>query len=310
MPEKGRGKILHSVLCFGLAALVAAVPLAPRGASADWRDEISVLRIGVVTGVNAIYRQAQLEPFRLYLEARTALPVEIVPLPTFDALIEAQSSARVQYGIYSATAFSSAASSCRCVEPLAVPTAAGGETGFHAILVARSDGPIRSLADAKDSRLALAGPDSVAGRLLPMKAFEAEGIVASDYFSEVLDKADPEMALTALLAGETDIAAAWSSLAGDETAGYSFGSLSALVAEGSLSMDQIRIVWQSPLIPFGPHAVRNDLPGELKTLLGNALTAMAYEDPAALDAVDRSGGGGFVSADASLFASTDALIAR
>ena len=74
-------------------------------------------------------------------------------------------------------------------------------------------------------------------------------------------------------------------------------------------MDQIRIVWQSPLIPFGPHAVRTDLPAELKTLLSGALTAMAAEDPAALDAVDRSGGRGFVSADAGLFAPTDALVA-
>jgi phosphonate transport system substrate-binding protein len=301
--------ILSSV-CSGLMAFTAALLLAGGSASADWRDTFSVLRIGVVTGANAIFRQAQLEPFRLYLEARTALPVEIVSLPTYDALIEAQSSSRVQYGIYSATAFSSAASTCHCVEPLAVPTAAGGETGFHAILVARADGPIRSLADAKGTRLALAAPDSVAGRLHPMKAFEAEGIVAADYFSEVLDKTDPEMALTALLAGEADLAAAWSSLAGDEAAGYSFGNLASLVAEGSLSMDQIRIVWQSPLIPFGPHAVRTDMPEELKTLLGNALTAMAYEDPAALDAVDRSGGGGFVSADASLFAPTDALLAR
>jgi hypothetical protein len=52
------------------------------------------------------------------------------------------------------------------------------------------------------------------------------------------------------------------------------------------------------------------MPEELKTLLADALTAMAGEDPAALDAVDRTGGGGFVSADASLFAPTDALIAR
>ena len=50
-------------------------------------------------------------------------------------------------------------------------------------------------------------------------------------------------ALTALLAGEADLAAAWSSLSGDEAAGYSFGSLTSLVAEGGLSMDQIRIVW-------------------------------------------------------------------
>lgn len=299
----------YSLRRSGLAALAASLLLAPAAASADWRDSFSVLRVGVMTGANAVYRKAQLEPFRLYLEARTALPVEIVPLPTYAALIEEQSSARIHYGIYSATAFSSAAAACRCVEPLVIPTAPGGETGFHALLVARSDSAINSLADAKGARLALAGPDSVTGRLLPMKAFEAEGI-ATDYFSEILDEADPETALSALLAGEADLAAAWSSLTGDEAAGYSFGSLTSLVAKGDLSMDRIRIVWRSPLIPFGPHAVRSDMPAELKTLLSGALTAMAEEDPAAFDAVDRSGGKGFVSAAASLFAPTDALVAR
>jgi phosphonate transport system substrate-binding protein len=286
------------------ATILCVVP----PAMADWRDGFSVLRVGVVTGANALYRQAQLEPFRLYLEARTALPVEIIALPTYAALIEAQSASRIHYGIYSATAFSTAAAACRCVEPVAIPTAPGGETGFHAILVARSDGPIETLAAAKATRLALAGPDSVAGRLMPMKAFAEEGIAAPD-FAEILDTADAEMAVTALLAGEADVAAAWSSLSGDVASGYSFGTLTALVAEGGLAMDQIRIIWQSPLIPFGPHAVRTDLPAELKALLADSLTAMAAEDPVALDAIDRSGGKGFVAADAALFRPTDTLIA-
>lgn len=292
-------------LCFAVfATILCAVP----PAMADWRDGFSVLRVGVVTGANALYRQAQLEPFRLYLEARTALPVEIIALPTYAALIEAHSASRVHYGIYSATAFSTAAAACRCVEPVAIPTAPGGETGFHAILVARSDGPIETLAAAKATRLALAGPDSVAGRLMPMKAFAEEGIAAPD-FAEILDTADAEIAVTALLAGEADVAAAWSSLSGDAASGYSFGTLTALVAEGGLAMDQIRIIWQSPLIPFGPHAVRTDLPADLKALLADSLTAMAAEDPAALDAIDRSGGKGLVAADAALFRPTDTLIA-
>ena len=101
--------------------------------------------------------------------------------------------------------------------------------------------------------------------------------------------------------GEADLVVAWSSLTGDRSAGYSFGILNTLVAEGGLAMDQIRVVWQSPLIPFGPHAVRSDLPDDLKPLVAEALLAMASESPAALDAVDRFGGLGFVAADAALY---------
>ena len=44
-----------------------------------------------------------------------------------------------------------------------------------------------------------------------------------------------------------------------------------MVAEGMLAMDRIRIVWQSRLIPFGPHALRTNLPSELKGILSGAL---------------------------------------
>ena len=64
-----------------------------------------------------------------------------------------------------------------------------------------------------------------------------------------------------LFTDEADLAAGWSSLAGDAASGYSFGVFTRMVPAGALSMDRLKIVWQSPLIPFGPHVVRRDLPG-------------------------------------------------
>jgi phosphonate transport system substrate-binding protein len=294
----------------GRVGLLALSLLAAAGlARADWRDDVTMLRVGVLTGANAPYRLLQLQPFKAYLEARTALPVEIVPAENYDALIAAQVGSRVDYAVESATAFVTAAARCDCVEALAVPTRSGGEAGFFALLVARADSPIKTLSDARGARLALASEDSIAGRLLQMKAFETEGIVAQDFFSGIVDLRDPEAAITALLAGEADLAVAWSSLSGDQAAGYSFGVLADLVAEGGLAMDQIEIVWQSALIPFGPHAIRSDLPDDLKQLLSRALLDVARDDPVAYDAVDRFSGRGFVAAAAGLYAPIAALIA-
>jgi phosphonate transport system substrate-binding protein len=294
-----------------LAALLTLLMAAayPAAGFADWRDDIKVLRVGFLAGDNPTYRTTQLEPFRAYLEGKLGIPVELVPSPTYDALIEAQSGGRIQYAIYSAASFATAAALCRCVEPVAVPTAADGGEGFYSILIARADGPIRSLADAKGARLALAGEDSVAGRLVPLKAFAGEGIVPSEYFSAVIDRPDPKAAVAALLAGEADLAVGWSSMTGDYATGYSTGVLTEMVGSADLTMDEIRVVWQSPLIPFGPHAVRSDLPVELRALLSAALLAMATENPEALVAVDRSGGGGFVAADAALYAGMAELVA-
>ena len=84
-----------------------------------------------------------------------------------------------------------------------------------------------------------------------------------------------------------------------------------MVVDGVLSMDQVRVVWQSRLIPFGPHAVRKDMPEELKALIADALTSMATDAPDVLDAVDPSsfGGGGFVAANAGDYAVIEELVA-
>jgi phosphonate transport system substrate-binding protein len=291
-------------------ALVLAVT-AGSSAQADWRDDLKVLRVGTIAPRGAAYQIAHLEPFRAYLERRLGLPVEIVTTSGYDALIDAQVSARVQYAIHSATSYATAAALCQCVEPIAVPAAADGSPGFHSVLVARADSEIQSIAGAEGKRLVLSGPDSIAGRLVPLEALARESMDPQKYFSTVLTASDPQDAVTRLFTDEADVAAAWSSLAGEAATGYSFGVFTRMVASGALSMERLHIIWQSPLIPFGPHVLRRDMPEELRSLIVDALAGMAEEAPDALDAVDGSsiGGGGFVPIADKDFAVIEELIA-
>jgi phosphonate transport system substrate-binding protein len=278
---------------------------------ADWRTDLKVLRIGFLSSVNPAGDLARLEPFRAYVEARIGLPVELVPATSYAALIDAEVTGRVPYAIHSATSFVTAEAMCSCVEPIAAPTAFDGSRGFHSVLIARADSQITTLADAKGARLALSAGDSIAGRLVPLKAWVAEGIDPATHFSALFEAPGPEAAIAALFDGRADIAVGWSSLAGDPATGYSFGVLTRMVLDGKLTMDQVRVVWQSGLIPFGPHAVRKDAPPELKTLLGDALAAVAGDAPDVLDAVDGSGfaGGGFVTVSPGDYAILESLVA-
>ena len=281
-------------------ALVAAclfVRVVAPASAEGWHDQIKVLRVGFLATASAGADLTRLEPFRAYLAARIGLPVELVPATTDAALIDAETSGGVQYAISSSLSYVTATAMCDCVEPLPAPTAADGSRGYYSVLVVRADSPIRDLASAAGARLAMSAADSVAGRLVPLKAFAAAGVDPATHFSALFEAPGPRAAVAALFDGRADAAIAWSSLAGDAPAGYSFGVLTRLVAEGVLSMDQVRVVWQSRLIPFGPHVVRKDLPADLKTLLAGALMAMAAEAPDVLDDVDSSasGGGGFVA---------------
>lgn len=296
------------VVALTVAALVGLTTVQ---ASADWRDSVRVLRIGILAASGASYALERLEPFRSYLEFRLGVPVELVPVESYSALVDAQTNARVDYAIQSAASYVTADATCGCVEPLAVPASADGAIGFHSILVVPAASPIRQLVDARDARLAVSAPDSVAGYLVPLKALAGEGIDVDTYFSGLVETPDPATAITTLFTDEADIAAGWSSLRGDSDKGYSFGVLASMVGERKLSMDEIRIVWQSPLIPFGPHTVRSSLPDDLKAELLQTLTGIGDLAPTALDAVDRRGigGGGFVAVDAADYAVIRNLVA-
>jgi phosphonate transport system substrate-binding protein len=278
--------------------LLLALVLAGLGARADaapWQDTHKAFRVGFLTTNGAAYDLKKLEPFRVYLQNAVGMPVELVPAVSYTALIDAEATDRVQYAVHSATSFVTTVARCQCIEPLGLPAAFNGARGFYAVLLARADSDIRTTKDAVGKTLAVTGEDSIAGRLVPLKYLARDGVDLSSRPGALITVADPAAAVAALQARTTDLAVAWSSMTGDPASGYDYGVLTSLVRAGMLSMDSVRIVWQSPLIPFGPHAVRSDVPDDLKARLKAALAAMATVSPAALDAVDRSsiGGGGF-----------------
>lgn len=271
MPER-----LARALVLGLA--VAAGP-----AAADWRDDVGSITLGAVATHGPVYARARLEPFRAFLEARFQLSVELVMFPGYAELVRAQAGEQIDIATHTSFSYAATANRCGCVEPVAAPLAAGDVTGFHAIVVAAAGSGIDGLEDAAGARFAVTAPDSIAGYAAPVTALEASGVSPAEV--TIQPAADPVDAVTMVLIGEADLAVAWSSLAGNEATGHSFGVLTDMVREGLMEMDEIVVVWQSPLIPFGPVAVRSSAPAELKVLLLDALLSLDNEAPGILDAV-------------------------
>ncbi|BCP56141.1 phosphonate ABC transporter substrate-binding protein [Kaistia sp. 32K] len=291
-----------------LAALALATWPAAGPAAASWRDDLGTLKVGFVAGDNPTYETARLEKFRWHLQYSLAVPVELFPARNYEALIEAQSTGRIQYGVLSSLAYLALNQRCDCAEPLAQPTTVDHARGFRALLVTKSDGPIATLADARNTRLAVGAADSLSGRRAPLAGLAAEGIDPESYFVRILETDDSEAALTALAKDEADIATAWSSATDPLSAAIGSGPFARLASNGTLSPSTLRVVWQSELIPFGPHAVRKDIPDEAKVALLRALTEMQTAAPEAYDAIERGYPGGFVAADPALYEKLAALL--
>jgi phosphonate transport system substrate-binding protein len=282
---------------FALGFLVAlTIP-----AFAQWQETIPTLRVGIVAGLNQSYLQAQLEPFRAHLADRLGITVELVPAADYPTLMAAQMAGGLQIAFLSATAFAAASVACNaCVEPLVVPATPDGIAGYHAILVVPAGSTIDDPADLRGRRLAVSADDSITGRLLPLRLFADAGVPETEI--QLVERASPEAAIAAMLAGEADAALAWSSLSGNQQTGFAVGALAQMVAAATLTMDQIGIAWSSPMIPYGPLSVQASLPAEFKAELTAIMTGLQTDDPVAYAAVDRGQGGGFVAADATMFA--------
>jgi phosphonate transport system substrate-binding protein len=234
------------------AALALAMPAAAQDA----------FRIGVVALPGEEAAIDDLAATKSAYSTALGLPVEVMAARSYAALAEAQIEGRIDYGVYSAAAFAAASLRCGCLSPVAAPVDADGTVGLRAVLIARGDGT---------GRLAVGAPDSLATRLVPLAASpQARAAQAEGRLVEAGSAAEAE---ALFVAGRVDGFFGWVP-AGAEDGEDAGGSLARLGVAG-VDPASFRIVWRSPLLRYGPHAVRDDIAPERAERLARLLEGVA-----------------------------------
>lgn len=283
------------------ALLALAFTIAPALAEKPAVIVVPGVKIGVVLTDRSAAAVRRLDVFRARIMEEIGVGVTMVTVKDGLALVDAIATKRVDYAILTATAYAMAVQVCACVEPLVVPQSTDGTSSYRSILIVRAESAAQKMTDLRGKSLAAADARSVAGRAFPFTVLSGSGYEPSAFFDRIETTRGPESAVQMLLAGKVDAAIGWSTVEGDVATGYSRGTLRDLVQKKQLAMKDIRIVWQSPPIPHGPHAVRADMPDEQKALLRDALLNMRDQDPDAYDAISPEYGGGFVDVGAAAF---------
>lgn len=287
-----------------IAALTAALVAFATPASADWRDDLGVFRVGVVADGSS--KAADAEPFRLALNEALGMRADIVAMRDYPPMIDGAAGSRIEYGVFSAMAYAAAEAQCECLEPLAVAHAGDGTSGYYMVLIAPAASGA-GLDGLKGKKIGVVEPEAgVAGAvMLAEHELAAAGLDLSAGGAERTPFADSAAAIAALSAGEIDALLGWSSMSGDAAAGYSRGTLQRIAALGG-DPAQWRIAWQSSQVPHRVHAVRKNLAAGAKAALRKMLGELFLSDPLANDAIDPAMGGGFRPARPGQF---DALVA-
>jgi phosphonate transport system substrate-binding protein len=265
-----------------LAAAAALLLLSAGTARAQgWQDEVKVFRYGIMGGENAADRLTNFACFKDGLSRRLGVPVELYPASDYAGVMQGLIGDTLEAGALGASGFAGIyVQDPEAVEPVVTQKQTDGSTGYYSVLYVRADSPYRKVEDLKGKTLAYADPNSTSGYLVPSFELKRAGFDPASFFASTGFAGGHEQGVIAVLGKQYDAGVTWTSGIGDREQGYTSGNLRKMVDKGALKMSDIRILWQSPLIPNTPELVRKDLPAELKAAYKQFLLELPRADPA------------------------------
>lgn len=233
-------------------AVVCASSAALSQESGGERDRIvfSVISTEQTEAVEALW-----QPFVDAMEETTGLEVELVSAIDYAGVIEAMCFGQVDVGWFSNLSGLQAIRLADA-EVFAKTLYPGGQEGYRSVILVRDESPIRTLDDLLtcDGSLsfALGDPNSTSGTLVPLAyIFAPRGIDPQSCFSQVTN-ANHEQTALAVVNGFVD--------AGTNNT----TNLDRLAQTRPEALEDLRILWTSPLIQTDPIVWRRDLPEEVK----------------------------------------------
>ena len=150
-----------------------------------------------------------------------------------------------------------------------------GIAGYNSLLITHRDSGIKTIEDAQGRTFAFNDPESASGFLVPTVFFLERDIEPETYFSEVFFAGSHEATALAVANNNVDLASN-----NNET-------LPRLIETGKVSEDDIRIIWESPLIPTDPISVQNSYPESFHSAVREAF--LKFDDPEVLDVLQIQG---------------------
>ena len=291
---------MHRPITLALAAAATALSALP--VAADWRAQMPVFRVGLLGGENESDRLRNNECFRAAMEERLGVPVELFPAPDYAGVIQGLVAGQLDYAFLGASGYAAIyLQDPEAVDVMFVSAESDGSLGYVAPMYVRADSDIFTLEDMEGRSLAYADPNSTSGYLVPQFELRQQGIDDATFFSRTGFGGGHEQAVIAVLSGQYDAGVTWASGIGDPAEGYSRGNLRRMVDNGLLNMDDLRIIWESELIPNGPVVFRSTMPDEAKAIVADYLENQIDIDPDCYRAVSFGEGQGWVRVDHSFF---------
>jgi phosphonate transport system substrate-binding protein len=280
-------------------ATAAAILLSATAASADgWRDKYKEIKFGVIPVETQTQTTDTMEGFAAYASKKLGVPVKIFTATAYVGVNNALVAGQIDLAWTSPSAYSGTWLDCNgCVKPLVTNTDKDGNLGYNAVLIVKSESPYQKYQELKGKTVARTDPNSQSGYLVPTVEFNKMGQPVDRFFKSPVSGGHTQSVL-GVLNGTYDAAFTWT------TKGDGYGQIRTMIDKGMLKREQIRVIWESNLVPPPPIIVRSDIPADLESALQDLFVNLHKEDMALAESVAKGKTKGFVRADHSVYEST------
>jgi phosphonate transport system substrate-binding protein len=250
-----------------LKALIAIAATALSAATAIAQE----INFGIIATDAASVQRERWEPFFRDMEKKTGLKVRSFYAPDYAGVIEAMRFNKIQVAWYGNKAAMEAVDRANG-EVFAQLMYADGSFGYHALLITHRDSPYRNLddvlANGKNIDFGIGDPNSTSGFLVPSYYIFAQRRIEPRSTFKTVRNASHGANIQAVLARQVDVAT------------NNTEDVTRLQATRPDLFAQLRILWQSPLIPSDPFVWRKDLDPAVKAKLKDFVINYAKSDPA------------------------------
>lgn len=244
---------------------LAIVALSAAAAFAHAQD----INFGIIATDSASTQRDRWEPFFRDMEKKTGLSVKSFYAPDYAGVIEAMRFNKIQVAWYGNKSAMEAVDRANG-EVFAQVMFADGSFGYKSLLITRQDSPLKSWDDVvkngKSLNFGIGDPNSTSGFLVPTFYLFSQNKIDHRTAFKTARNASHGANLQAVLARQIDVAT------------NNTEEMDKLKANKPELASQLRVLWESPLIPSDPFVWRKDLDPAVKAKIKNFVVNYAKTD--------------------------------
>ncbi len=294
--------IKRLALSLSLIALLSSHAVA----SDEWRQKYKSITFGIASGENIQSGNLRWAPMGPYLAK--CLGIDKVTMRVtndYSGVIEAIVQGDVHLAWLGPAQYAIAHDLLKGdVQPVAMDMSKDGELGYKWVVVVKANSPYQKIEDLKGKSMGWPTPTSASGYVLPMHYFREKGYVSAKnepiLFSRLVQTGSHDNSLVAVANGSVDAATNWYY---SPTAGAHIRAASV----GTVKLDDIRFIYESPRVPNAPFTTRKSYPEAIKAKMSECLIKMPENDRVAWEVVGSNIFGGIAPTNHEAYADFIAL---